>query len=67
MKGGTFSFSCNHLPYCKCHKVNLNCDGSYIDSLDLIKKQQQNLVNDSDKYTAANPLNHQKIGKKIPK
>ena len=34
IKGSEFIFDCNHLLYCKCHKINMNCGGSYIDSPD---------------------------------
>ena len=29
-----------HLLYYKCHKINANCGGSYIDSPDCIRKQK---------------------------
>ena len=32
MKGSEFIFVYNHLLYYKCHKINLNRGGSYIDS-----------------------------------
>ena len=32
MKGGEFVFDYVQLLYHKCHKINLNCGGSYIDS-----------------------------------
>ena len=31
MKGRNFIFDCVHLLHYKCHKINLNCGGSYID------------------------------------
>ena len=31
MKGSDFIFDCVHLLHYKCHKINLNCGGSYID------------------------------------
>ena len=34
MKGSDFVFDYVQLLYYKCHKINLNCDGSYIDSPD---------------------------------
>ena len=34
MKGSDFIFNCVHLLYYKCHKVNPNHGGSYIDSPD---------------------------------
>ena len=38
MKGSEFGFDFVNLLYYKCHKTNPNCGGSYIDSLDWIKK-----------------------------
>ena len=37
MKGSEFVFDYVHLLYYKGHKINPNCVGSYIDSLDWIK------------------------------
>ena len=37
MKGSDFIFNCANWLYFKCHKINLNRDGSYIDSADWIK------------------------------
>ena len=37
MKDTDFIFDCVDLLYYKCHKTNLNCDGSCIDSSDWIK------------------------------
>ena len=34
MKGSEFVFNYVHLLYYKCHKINRNCSGSYIDSPD---------------------------------
>ena len=34
MKDGEFVFNYVHILYYKCHKINPNCDGSYIDPLD---------------------------------
>ena len=47
MKGSDFVFDYNHLLYYKCHKINPNCGGSYIDSPDWIK----------NKKTTLNPIN----------
>ena len=41
MRGSGFVFDYVQLLYYKCHKINLNCRGSYIDSPDWIKKKQQ--------------------------
>ena len=40
MKGSEFVFDFVHLMYFKCHKINLNCGGSYVDSLDCIKNKK---------------------------
>ena len=51
MKDRDFVFNYVHLLYYKCHKVNPNCDGSYIDSPDWIikKKTISNSINKKDK------------------
>ena len=61
MKGKDFVFDYADFLYCKCHKINLKRDGSYIDSPDWIK----------NKKSTCNPANavtvvlHQKdMGKK---
>ena len=41
MKGSQFVFYYVHLLYYKCHKINANHSGSYIDSPDWIKKQKR--------------------------
>ena len=41
MKGSEFVYDYVHLLYYKCHKVNLNRDGSYTDYPDCIKNKQQ--------------------------
>ena len=40
MKCSEFVFDYVQLLYYKCHKINANCGGLYIDSPDWIKKQQ---------------------------
>ena len=58
MKVGEFVFDYVHLLYYKCHKINLNLGGSYIDSPDWIKKKKPtiNPINKKDnkcfQYTA---------------
>ena len=42
MKDRDFASDCFHLLHYKCHKINLTCGGSYIDSPDCIKKQKSN-------------------------
>ena len=41
MKGSEFVFNYVHLLYYKCHIINPNCQGSYIDSPDWIKTKKQ--------------------------
>ena len=41
MRGNDFIFDSVQLLYCKCHKIEFKCGGSYIDSPDWIKKKQQ--------------------------
>ena len=41
MKCSEFVFNYIHLLYCKCHKINPNCGGSYIDSPDWIKNNNK--------------------------
>ena len=44
MKDSEFVFSYVDLVYCKCHKMNLNCVGSLIDSPDWIKSKKSKLI-----------------------
>ena len=44
MKASDFAFDFVHLLHYKCHKINLDRGGSYIDSLDWIKKQKSNNI-----------------------
>ena len=50
MKGSEFVFNYVHSLYYKCHKINLNRGGSYIDSPDWIKSEGAtiNLINKKD-------------------
>ena len=50
MRGSEFAFDNVQLLYYKCHKINLNCGGSYIDSSDWIenKKATINPINKKD-------------------
>ena len=41
MKGSGFIFDCVHSSYYKCHKINFEPGGSYIDSPDWIKKKKK--------------------------
>ena len=40
-KSSEFVFDYAHLLYYKCHKLNLNCGGWYIDSPDWLKNKKQ--------------------------
>ena len=70
MRGSYFIFNCVHSLYQKCHKINSNRGGSYIDSPDWIKikKATINPINKNDnkcfQYTVTIALNHEEIGKK---
>ena len=50
MKGSVLVFVYIHLLCYKCHKINLNCGGSFIDSPDLIKNKKAtiNHINKKD-------------------
>ena len=69
MTGSEFVFDYVHLLYYKCHKINLNRSGSYIDSPDWIKNKKAtiNLINKKDnkcfQYTVTVALNHREIKK----
>ena len=45
MKSIVFLFDYVHLLYYKCHKINPNRGGSYIDSPDWIKNKKENVFN----------------------
>ena len=40
MRGSEFVFGYVHLLYYKCHKISLNCGGSYVDSPDWMKNKK---------------------------
>ena len=42
MRNSEFAFDYNDLLYCKCHRINFNGGGSYIDSPDWIKNKKGN-------------------------
>ena len=48
VKGSEFVFDYVYLLYYKCHKINPNCGGSYIDSPDCIKSKKAK-INPIDK------------------
>ena len=68
MKGSDFVFDYVHLLYQKCHKINPNRRGSFVDSPDWIKnkKATTNSVNKNDnksfQYAVTVALNHKEIG-----
>ena len=72
MKGSEFVFHYVHLLYYECHKINLNCGGSYIDSPDWIKNKKATINpiykenNKSSQYAVTVALNPEEKGK-IPK
>ena len=69
MKHSDFIFDCVNLMHFKCHKIDLNCGGLRIDSLDLmkIKKVTINPINDDKCFQdgATVALDHEKIGKNL--
>ena len=64
-----FVFDYVHLLYYKCHKINPNCDGSYIDSPDCTKSKKAtiNSFNKTDnkclQYAVIAALNNEEIEK----
>ena len=69
MKGRTSIFDLAYLLCYKCHEINRNCDGSYVDSPDWIKNKKAtiNSVNKNDnkcfQYSSTFALNHTGIEK----
>ena len=69
MKGSEFVFDYAQLLYYKCHKLNPNHGGSYVDSPDWIKnrKTAKNSINKKDnkcfQYAITVALNYEKIKK----
>ena len=71
MRDNEFVFDYLHLLYYKCHRINFNRGGLYIDSADWIKnKKAINSINKKDnkcfQYAVPIALNYQEI-KKIHK
>ena len=68
MKGSDFVFNYVRLLQFKCHTINPNQGGSYIDSPDWIKNKKAtiNSINKKDdacfQYAVTATLNHEKIG-----
>ena len=71
MKGSEFAFDYVHLMYHKCHKINPNRGGSYIDSIDWIKNKKTaiNSINIKHhkcfQYAVTVASNHEEIGKNL--
>ena len=67
MKGSEFVFDYVHLMYHKCHKINLNHSGSYIDSPDQIKNRKAtiNPINKCFQYVLIAVLNREEIKKDL--
>ena len=70
MRGSEFVFDCVQVLYYKCHKININRSGSYIDSPNWIKNKQStiNPINKKDKcfqYAATVALNYEEIKKDL--
>ena len=65
MKGGAFVFNYLYLICYKCHKINPNHGGSYLDPPDWIKKQTSSNKKDKKcfQYTITVALNYEEIGK----
>ena len=67
MRGSEFVVDCVQLLYYKCHKINLNCGGSHIDSPDWIKNKKAtiNPINKKDnkcfQYAVTVALNYEEI------
>ena len=71
MKDSEFFFNYVYLLYYKCHKINPNCGGSYVDSPDWIKNKKSTLnhINKNDnkcfQYAVTIAFNHEEIGKHV--
>ena len=63
MKRSEFVFDCLHLLYFKCHKINPNRGGSFIDTPDWIRNRKATInpfnkkYNKCFQYPVALPLN----------
>ena len=73
MKSSDFVFDYVYLLCYKCHKINPNCDGSYINSSDWIKNKKAtiNPINKRDNKYFQSPvtvaLNYEEIEKRSTK
>ena len=50
MRNSAILFDFVHWLYYKCHRINFNCDGSYIDFFDWIKNKKTTINSISKKY-----------------
>ena len=73
MRGSDYIFDYVHLLYCKCHKINPNRGGSYIDSPDWIKSKKARInfinqkYNQRFQYAVISALNCKKIKNTLKK
>ena len=73
MKRSEFVFGYVHLMYNKCHKINPNRGGSYVDFPDRVKnkKSTTNFINEKDnkcfQYAITVALNYVELGKHAQK
>ena len=71
VKGSDFIFDCLHLLFYRCHRINPNRGGSYIDSHDWIKNKKLAIdfinkkYNKCFQYAVTVALNHKEIGKTL--
>ena len=72
MKGSEVVLDYVHFLCYKCHKINLNCAGSYIDSPNWIKNKKAtinptNKKNKCIQYAVTVTINHEEIKKRSVK
>ena len=73
IRGSNFVLDYVSLLYYKCHKINVNCGGSYIDSPDWIKNKKTTVnrikkkYNKCFQYVVTVALNYEEIKKRSPK
>ena len=73
MNSSEFVFHYVQLLYYKGHKITPNCDGSYIDSPDWLKKNKKTIkpineeYNKCFQYAVTGALNHEEIKKDLQK
>ena len=73
MRVSAFVLDYVQLLYYKCHKINLNCGGSYIDSPDWIKNKKTTInrikkkINKCFQYVVTVALDYEEIKKRSPK